>query len=486
MVLHLLLQHASKSTILKMIQTKSLTDLPDFSKIKDFTCSCAICNLTKATKIPRGKLVDVTTLPPFQRLHIDFSFFGVTSLRGYTTALDIACGSTSYPFGFPTKSKSPPLVLFNWFVKTIRSMGYQVTFIRVDEDKGLARSSEFCALVVELNCVLETTGGGNSTNNGKVERQNRSKADMVRSALATGQILFGSDLPSDMSMESFWCFAYQHACYTHRVLYNRLRKASSYVLVHKDIPSANRLAIWGSITTAIAPNKNSLPKLSSDRSSSVNFLSFGNNTSNIIYWDRLTPKKWHRCHHAIIDQVATFQKLRHIFSTTSDVEQICNDKTSIKTIELPIATGPFPPEDIITVTFKVPTSSAPIGLSINDDTLFNLPYISNCNKNSVAWKEIPPKLRRQSFILNINGEGPITASFAVSLIKQVQQSSHCTLQMDLVKRKHDPSTPLSITRAMFDQLPSLLQTRPVISNATVDTYGAHDQFITSPTKPVKP
>jgi hypothetical protein len=166
MVLHLLLQHSSKSTILKMIHSKSLADLPDFSKLKDFNCSCAICNLTKATKVPRGKLVDVTKLPPFQRLHVDFSFFGVTSLRGYTTALDIACGSTSYPFGFPTKSKTPPLILFEWFVKTIRSMGYQVIFIRVDEDKGLARSSEFCALVVKLNCVLETTGDGNKTNNG--------------------------------------------------------------------------------------------------------------------------------------------------------------------------------------------------------------------------------------------------------------------------------------------------------------------------------
>ena len=486
MVLHLLLQHSSKSTIMKMIHSKSLADLPDLSKLKDFNCSCAICNLTKATNIPRGKLVDVTKLPPFQRLHVDFSFFGVTSLRGYTTALDIACGSTSYPFGFPTKSKTPPLVLFEWFVKTIRTMGYEVTFVRVDEDKGLARSSEFCALVVKLNCVLETTGGGNSTNNGKVERQNRTKADMVRSALATGQILFGSDLPSDMSIETFWCFAYQHACYTHRVLYNRLRNASTYTLVHNDVPSVNRLAIWGSLTTAIAPNKNSLPKLSSSRSSQVNFLGFGNNTSNIIYWDHRQPKKWYRCHHAVIDQVSTFQKLQHIFSTTSETDDLPPDTQSLKTINLPFSDGPFPANEITTVTFKVPSLHSPIGLCINDDTLFNMPYISSCHKNSVAWNNLPAKFRRHAFILNINGEGPITAAFAVSLLKQVQQSPHLTLQMDLVKRKHDPSTPLSITRAMFDQLPSLLQNRPVISNATVDTYGTHDHFITSPTKPTKP
>ena len=160
-------------------------------------------------------------------------------------------------------------------------MGYQVTFIPVDEDKGLTQSSEFCTLVVQLNCVLETTGSGNSNNNGKVERQNRSKADMVLSALATGQNLFGSDLPSDMTIETFWCFAYQHACYTHCVLYNRLHKAFTYVLVGNVIPTVNHLEIWGSITTAIAPNKNSMPKLSQVHSSHINVLSFGNNTSNI-------------------------------------------------------------------------------------------------------------------------------------------------------------------------------------------------------------
>ena len=290
-----------------MIKTNSLTDLPDLSSLKDFNCSCAICNLTKATNVPRGRVVNVTKLPPFQHLHVDFSFFRVTSLHGYTTALDIVSASTSYPFRFPTKSKSPPLVLFQWFVKTICSIGYQVTFIQVDEDKGLAHSSEFCALVIQLNCVLETTGGGNNTNNEKVERKNRSKADMVRSALTTGQILFGADLPSDMSIGTFWCFEYQHACYTHQVLYNRLHKASTYVLVHKTIPTVNHLAIWGSVTTAIAPNKNTLPKLSTMHSTCVNFLIFGNNTSNIVYLDKCHPKKSHRCHLAVIDQVATFQ-----------------------------------------------------------------------------------------------------------------------------------------------------------------------------------
>ena len=487
MVLHLLLQHASKSMILKIIKSNSLSDIPDFSKIGNFDCSCAICNISKATKLPKGKLVDVTNLPPFQRLHIDFSFFGVTSLRGYTTALDITCASTSYPFGFPTKSKSPPLDLFKWFVTTIRNMGHQVTFIRVDEDKGLARSTEFCELVVKLNCVLETTGGGNSLNNGKVERQNRSKADMVRSALATGNLLFGNDLPSDMKIEEFWCFAYQHACYTMRVLYNRMRKSSSYILVHQTIPTVNRLAIWGSYATAIDHNKNQMPKLSTDRAKSVQFLSFGNNTSNILYWCRKNPRKWYRCHHAIIDQVRTFNALKHIFSTIPDEpDNIHPSDPKIRIIDLPCHDTPFPISDIITVKFVLPSPPCTIGFLIKDDELLNLPFISGCEKGSPAWIALPPRLRRQSFILNINGEGPITARFAVDLLRTAQQTQSRMLEIDLIKRKHDKTTPLSITRAMFDQLPSLIQNRPVINSASIDTYGNYSQFITSPVKPTKP
>ena len=59
-MLHLLLKYASKSTIMQMIKSDSLSDLPDFSKIGDFECSCSIYNVAKATKLPWGKLVDVT------------------------------------------------------------------------------------------------------------------------------------------------------------------------------------------------------------------------------------------------------------------------------------------------------------------------------------------------------------------------------------------------------------------------------------------
>jgi hypothetical protein len=494
MLLHLLMQHASKSSIMKMFKMKTFENMPDISKMHDIECSCEICNITKATKVPKGKLVDVTKLTPFKRIHCDFSFFGVKSIRGFSSAFDVVCASTSYPLGFPSKSKGVPLVIFTWTVKTLRSMGYEVIFIRVDEDGALARSAEFCSAVIKLNCILETTGGGNSENNGKVERANRVKGDMIRSSLATAKRIFGKHLPTNMTIQSFWCFAYCHANYTHRRLYNRLRKNSPYFLVHHRRPTINDLCIFGSRITVIAPNKKQIGKLSEDRTIQGFFLSYGNHTSNILYWKPSDPEGYHRAHHAVIDEAGTFYDLDHIFHCPQDDNNTTESTTEVKhptndTIELEVKSTPFYNEnDIRQVTMTLPTPGNRIGLQLQDDPLLNLPFIHDCIPNSFAWDSIPSTYRKNSLIIDINGESPITATFALQLIKTVQATNSRVLTIDLIKRDRHPTTTLEMSRAMFDQLPSLTVQRPNISAAFTlkDDFASHDHFITSPTKPSTP
>ena len=137
-------------------------------------------------------------------------------------------------------------------------MGYSVLFIRVDEDGALAKSTEFCRLVVELDCLLETTGGGNSSNNGISERSNYTRADMMRSQLSVMHILFGKYLPKDVDINSYWCFAYVMAGFVQRRIYNRMHDEIPFYLVHKQRPSLRECVIPGSIMTIIDPNKNNL------------------------------------------------------------------------------------------------------------------------------------------------------------------------------------------------------------------------------------
>ena len=83
--MHLSLLHASSSTMDIMIQCDLLNDIPKSLKKKHrFNCFCHICALRKATKLPRGKLMNKAHLRPFERLHMDFEFFGVESIRGFT------------------------------------------------------------------------------------------------------------------------------------------------------------------------------------------------------------------------------------------------------------------------------------------------------------------------------------------------------------------------------------------------------------------
>ena len=129
--IHLATLHMSPTMIHDMIRHKTIDGLPAslLPEIKKYNCQCYICMLTKTNKLPRGCLEDKTQLPPFGRLHLDFHFFNVVSICGFSSALAAVCGSTSYMFNFPTKSRSPPVQIAMYLIRTIRSMGHQIHII---------------------------------------------------------------------------------------------------------------------------------------------------------------------------------------------------------------------------------------------------------------------------------------------------------------------------------------------------------------------
>ena len=361
-LLHLGSMHTSATTLQHLIKKDLLTDLPPGLKdITSFDCTCWICNLRKANKIPRGQLVDTTPLAPFQRLHIDFSFFTVTSIRGFTSALDVACATTSYPFGFPTKSKAPPIELLRWLLGTLRSMGYVVNFIRVDEGGELANSSSFAEFVFKSDCILESTGGGNSTNNGKVERQNRTKGDMIRAELSTLNFMIKDDLPDQMPVESFWCLSYCHANFVKRRMYSHTLKDTPHFAVTGKRPSARELVPLGAFMTVIHPSKHLLPKLSNQRAKRVFFMGFSNHTKIRLYWEKSNPYMIQRSSNCIIEDVPTMLKLEKCFASPflnhSPDPALCPNNVQSSMItkdDFDTADCPFEPEEIVTISIKLP------------------------------------------------------------------------------------------------------------------------------------
>ena len=94
---------------------------------------CPIYLLTKETKMPRGPTTYVSNFPPGFMLHMDFSFFNVESIRGFTSTFVTICSAIFYPFGFLYRSKRPPLDVLKCFVTTLRNQDKKVAFIRVYE-----------------------------------------------------------------------------------------------------------------------------------------------------------------------------------------------------------------------------------------------------------------------------------------------------------------------------------------------------------------
>ena len=93
---------------------------------------CPIYIFTKATKISRGPTTDVSKFAPGFMLQMDFAFFNVESIRGFTSTLVAICSATSYPFGFSSRSKRPPLDILKFLVTTLINQDKKVAFVRVD------------------------------------------------------------------------------------------------------------------------------------------------------------------------------------------------------------------------------------------------------------------------------------------------------------------------------------------------------------------
>ena len=408
-LLHLGSLHASSSTLMPLIKNKLLTDIPsNLHGIAGFDCTCWICQLRKAVRVPRGKLVDTTNFSPFQCLHVDFSFFTMKSIRGFTCGLDVACAATSYPFAFPTKSKVPPIDILRWLMSSLRSLGHVINFIRVDEGGELANSSVFAEFVFKNNCILQTTGGGNSTNNGIVERGNRTKADMIRSQLTTMSILMKSYLPPDFKIETLWCFVYCHTAFVMRRMYNRSRKDIPIFLVEQRRPSVRELVPLGSYMTIINPNKNSLSKLSNERASRGFFLGYGNHTSIRLYFDPAQPTIIKRSKHCIIEDMATMSRLQSYFLSPElshdDPQVEPTDLTMFKIEKSHFDTQltPFPTSDMILFRLKLPSQVTNLGLILRNDPTTGLPYIQKTIIGSFAHRNIPVQLRFNHYVLTID------------------------------------------------------------------------------------
>ena len=104
---------------------------------------CHICVLTKATIISRVPTTDVSKFAPGFMLQTDFAFFNVEIIRGFTSNFVAICSATSYPFGFPSRSKRPPLDILKFLVTKLRNKDKRWTLASGWESKWVRSSRAY-------------------------------------------------------------------------------------------------------------------------------------------------------------------------------------------------------------------------------------------------------------------------------------------------------------------------------------------------------
>ena len=136
------------------------------------------------TTINKDTTVYTSNLQPGELIHMDFDFYNVTYIRGFTSMLTVVCENTRILWVFPTASKKAHVFIIRFILTTLMNEQHQCKLIRADEDSVLANSTDVTNLLVDdFNISMETTGGDASWINGNNGRHNRSIHNMVRSSL---------------------------------------------------------------------------------------------------------------------------------------------------------------------------------------------------------------------------------------------------------------------------------------------------------------
>jgi hypothetical protein len=411
-------------------------------KLSPLDAPCPICKIGGAVRLSRGPVVDTMELPVGTLFHIDFTFFDKVSIRGFTSAIRFVEKTTRRKWSFPGRNKRPPLAILRYFVNHMRALGYSMAFIRVNEAGEIARSEAVMRLCYEeLNIVVQTTGGYNSTNNGPVESPNRPDKRMIRMMLMT------ANLPS-----TFWCFSLQYCDY---IANNSLHSYTKRVPCHHMCGTAGilppaKMPIFGSKMSIIKQLK-SLRALSArtdgDPRAVMNFvipptqpaqpinhdalfIGFQNHSTVMICYVPATHSIV-RAHHAIIDEFGC--TLRSTTRTpaeyllhhhpTMDLTAVEDYQQLIPPVEIGFADSPFDPNKMVEIQITLPPSSvSDIGLIFEDDVLYGVPMLVDIKPTSPVLHEVPLHfIRRKHHVVSIDTKEPITAHGVYKALADLQR-----------------------------------------------------------------
>ena len=120
------------------------------------------------TTINKVKTVDTSNLQPRELIHMDFAFYNVNSIHGFTSIITVVYSRTRMLWVFSTTYKQSHVCIIRSILTTPNNEQHPLKHVIFDED-GASENSTYVTnlLVEELKIPMETTGGDASCINGE-------------------------------------------------------------------------------------------------------------------------------------------------------------------------------------------------------------------------------------------------------------------------------------------------------------------------------
>ena len=136
------------------------------------------------TTLPKGTTVDTTNIQPVEPIHMEFAFYNVTPIKGFTYMMTSAFEKTRIIWVFNTAPKISPVRIVCLVFTTLKNKKHPCKCMTVNEDISLEKSTGGTKLLFyDFSITTETTSGNTSWIIRNNERHNRSINTMVRAGI---------------------------------------------------------------------------------------------------------------------------------------------------------------------------------------------------------------------------------------------------------------------------------------------------------------
>ena len=436
-LIHRRLMHTGHTTIDLMCKDSTMLDLPQKLPIHHpDTCPCIICWTAKSNTPPKNKQSDLTYAHPGGLLHLDFTFYNVISIRGFTSELNIIDAATRKLWTFVTSDKRPPLKIMKFFLSYLSKINRVCHEIRVDEGGELGKSSEFTDLLIDSTINLQSTGGYASWLNGTIERSHQTTAKMVRAALRDSK-----------HSPDKWCYALEASVDVYNGLRHSKTKEQPHFQWYNSRTSIHDYRVWG---CEIYPRSHN-PKKLDDRVEKGYFMGYTTTRSIIKWWDPISNNVYFCTSAKFVEH-----DYKSPDGSTAPGCLLQQNKrllrNTIPTISIDISNHPLFDSTPIELSINLPPKGHSLGIELLYCDYNNMSYIYKSLPNQPFWTQLPSTLRHNVWILSIDTKQPITKEQVISDFRSLQTSSTTNIKLILAKRTAPTRTNYEKNRALFHKI----------------------------------